>query len=228
MVYDGFIFDNDGTLYEMPSGFKVSVINCMIEHLSKTLSVSKSKIKRERNRLIEKYGLESTVYVFNKEYDINMNDFTEKVFSPFLSKDLKELGIIPNAKLANLLESITVPKVVLTNNSSAFARHILQQVGIAHTIDKIIGESEMDYKIKPQTYAYKAGLKEIQKLLGHQPTNVLMVEDVSGFLVPAKELGITTVLVGEKHLEKPAHVDYIINDIVDLGKIINDNAGVNI
>jgi putative hydrolase of the HAD superfamily len=73
---------------------------------------------------------------------------------------------------------------------------------------------DMNYERKPQPRAYQ----RICEMLGVRPTECLLVEDNVRNLRPAKDLGMTTVLVGSDGTE--ASIDYAIARIEDIGGVL--------
>lgn len=209
MEIESILFDNDGTLYKLRQDFFDAVIENMLSYVSKKLNISEKKAINERKRLIEKYGVKSTEYVFSKEYRLNRDDFVKDTY---LSVNLGDYGIQYNKDLRGILQNIKLPKSILTNNPSEFARKILTTLGIEDLFENIIGSKEMNYKLKPRKEAF---LKTAE-ITGYDLEKTLYVDDIPEFLLAAKKLGISTVLVGAKH---NGNIDYQIEKIEDIGKI---------
>ena len=100
-------FDNDGTLYELKPEFKEDIIQSMISYLSKKLDVSEREATSLRERLIRKYGVESTEFAFGREYNMPYDEFVK---STYLSIDTRNSGIRYNKKLREMLRKIKLPK----------------------------------------------------------------------------------------------------------------------
>ncbi|MDI6720926.1 MAG: HAD-IA family hydrolase [Candidatus Aenigmarchaeota archaeon] len=215
------IFDNDGTLYRMPKEFPADVVGRMISFLSSRLDKPEHEIAAERKRLIEREGVSSTEYVFGKEYEIEYDEFLKNTY---LSVELEKYGICRDERLRSMLEKISLPKSVLTNNPSEFARKILTSIGIEDMFEYIIGSREMNYQLKPRKEAFLNALE----ITGYDPEETIFIDDIPEFHIYAKELGITTVLVGQKAGGYP-HIDHYIEEIYDLNRILGgeSDAGHN-
>jgi pyrimidine 5'-nucleotidase len=210
MKIKNLIFDNDGTLYKLKPKLKEDIVQSMVSYLSNKLSITEKKAASLRKKLIRKYGVESTEFVFGKEYDIPYEDFVK---STYLSVDVRNRGITYDKKLRDLLQKIKLPKSVLTNNPSEFARRILVSLGIEDLFENVIGSREIEYKLKPSPEAF---LKAIE-ITGYNPKQTMFLDDIPQFLLTAKKLGMTTVLIGS---EKGSYADYSIKNISDIRKVL--------
>jgi len=68
---------------------------------------------------------------------------------------------------------------------------VLDLLGIRHHFGRIVDVRDLEYESKPQPAAYE----RVCELLGVLPEECLMVEDNARNLMPARELGMITVLV---------------------------------
>ena len=210
MKIKSIILDNDGTLYKLRPGFKEKIVQSMVSYLSDKLGITEKEAATLRTALIGKYGVESTEFVFGKEYDISYDDF---VNSTYLSVDVRKNGINYNKKLRDMLKGIKLPKSILTNNTSEFARKILESLGIEDLFENVIGSRELDYKLKPSSEAF---LKAIE-VTGYDPKKTMFVDDIPQFHLVAKNLGMATVLIGEA---KYPYVDYNIKSIFGIKNVL--------
>jgi putative hydrolase of the HAD superfamily len=214
MQIKSIIFDNDGTLYRMPRGFKERVVGVMANYISLKLGMAPEAVLAERNRLITKHGVESTEFVFHLEYGLNIRDFLE---STYLSLNFEELGIKRDEKLKNMLESQNMQKSILTNNPSRFARKLLRTIGIEGMFQHVIGCGEMNFQLKPRIEAFLQALQ----ITGYDPKGTVFVDDVAEFHIQAKKLGMTTVLLANNN-EKPPYVDHVIQEVYALADILEE------
>jgi len=211
MEIKNLILDNDGTLYKLEPKLKEDIIQSMVSYLSNKLGISEKEASSLRKRLIRKYGVESTEFVFEKEYNIPYDEFVK---STYLSVDVRSCGIKYNKQLRNLLQKIKLPKSVLTNNPSEFARKILGSLGVEELFENVIGSRELEYKLKPSSEAF---LRAIE-VTGYDPKQTMFVDDIPQFHRAAKELGMTTVLIGPER--SYPYVDYNIESIFEIKKIL--------
>lgn len=216
MKIEYIIFDNDGTLYELDSGFKEAVVERMTSFLAQKLQIPKNRVAEERKRLIRKYGVESTEFVFGREYGI---DYDEFVNGTYLLVPIEEHGISYDDRLQTMLQNIDIPKAVLTNNPSEFARKILESLGVEKFFEHVIGSREMSYRLKPNREAFLRAVG----ITGSNSETTMFVDDIPEFHQPAKELGMTTVLIGSRNRQgKKDYIDYEIEKIYELEQILKD------
>ena len=113
-----------------------------------------------------------------------------------------------------MLDSIPQPKVVFTNASREHACRVLKILGIQDRFERIIDVRDVQYVSKPQPEAYR----RICDLLEVRPVECVFVEDNVRNLRPAKELGMTTVLVSGDGTADG--VDYVIARIEEIGDLL--------
>jgi len=208
------LFDNDGTLCELDSGFKEAVVRRMTSFLAQKLQIPEDQVVEERKRLIRKYGVESTEFVFGREYGI---DYDEFVNGTYLLVPIEEHGVRYDDRLQAMLQNIEIPKAVLTNNPSEFARKILKSLGVEQFFEHVVGSREVNYKLKPNREAF---LRAVD-IARFNPKTTMFIDDIPEFHQPAKELGMTTVLIGSRNRqEKRDYVDYEIERIYELKQIL--------
>jgi putative hydrolase of the HAD superfamily len=116
-------------------------------------------------------------------------------------------------------------KFVFTNGDEAYARRVLDRLGLANLWDGLHDIHAMNYVPKPNPDAYRAMCDRH----GIDPTRALFVEDMARNLAPAKALGMTTVWIDNgsdhgAHEHDPAFIDYRTHDIgVWLTEILGDD-----
>ncbi|MBI2172599.1 MAG: HAD-IA family hydrolase [Candidatus Aenigmarchaeota archaeon] len=203
------IFDNDGTTYRMPEGFVEAVMDSLIRYAAGELMLSYDETSAERSRLVEKYRVRCTEFVFGEEYGMKYEGFVQNAYMKVPLEDF----IHPDIRLARTLERMNMPKSILTNNPSEFGKRILELLGIADMFERVIGSREVGFRLKPEKEAFERALK----ITGYEPLETLFVDDTPENHACAKELGMTTVLMGQG--EYP-YVDYPIREIYDIERCI--------
>src|ERR1035437_40133 len=124
---DLWIFDNDGTLYDDTQAHK-QLMEILYRHCSMVLGVSLESVPEEIKKLKTKWNTEFSLIALRKEFGF---DFSEMVNQTYLKIDLEKCGV-PNTDpiRVNALCVIESPKIVFTNNSSAYARKVLKHIGL--------------------------------------------------------------------------------------------------
>jgi len=127
---------------------------------------------------------------------------------------LEEL-LSTNFELCKLLERIAADKVIFTNGSFNHAMRVLKILGVDKYFSQIFDIKFMGYLAKPNPWSYK----KVLDALGVEGRDCLIVEDLTKNLLPAKKLGMTTVLVGK---EDTAGADFIIEDIFGMDRVLGE------
>jgi putative hydrolase of the HAD superfamily len=119
----------------------------------------------------------------------------------------------PNQELDALLAGLPGEKVIFTNADRPHAERVLAQLGIRPHFSRIVDVVAVGYIPKPNVQAYTNCLR----LLDARAEECALIEDTGRNLAPAKQLGMTTVLV-DGDPNDPA--DYKIPTILDLGPVV--------
>jgi len=130
--------------------------------------------------------------------NINIEDFLER-----------------DEELINILSGIEQEKIIFTNSPREYALNVLRVLGVEEFFSDIIDIRYLDFIPKPSEEAFKRLFKGRIK-----PKESMIVDDYEHNLKPAKKFGMTTVLVGNDKNTKYPHVDYYINKIIDIKKIL--------
>lgn len=202
------IFDLDGTIYYPVTPVEKAVVNRMRNFFSTRLGIPVDEYEALRLHLKQKHRTEYTLQAFCREYGWN---FDEVVKECYLTVSYKDIGIQPTPGLQTIQE-LPGEKWILTNAPVAYAKTILQQVGVREVFTRILGLGETESFTKPHPEAY-------QRVQHHGP--IIMIEDTPANLHIPKELGWTTVLLilSDKMETPPTYVDMVINDLSELHKL---------
>lgn len=123
---------------------------------------------------------------------------------------LDELMLWP--ELDALLSALPGEKSIFTNASRVHAERVLARLGIRRHFARIVDIASVGYISKPDPVAYAACLR----LVNARAEDCVLVEDMGRNLLPARALGMTTVLVdGDPNDD----ADYHIPTILDLGPV---------
>jgi putative hydrolase of the HAD superfamily len=90
---------------------------------------------------------------------------------------------------------------------------VLELLGIAHHFSTIVDIRATDFVSKPDPDAYRRVLERI----GAQAGECILVEDNPRNLLPAKALGMATVLVDH---DDCGDVHHCVSDILDVGEVV--------
>ena len=189
------LFDLDNTLYSCRYGLEDKVRQRIQEFNAAFLGVSPEEAWRERMAEADRYGT-------NLEWLMGEKGFTGvEAYLAAVHPPNEADGLPPDPALRSFLESIPLPKAILTNSPQEHADLILGKLGIRDIFTHIFDIRQCGFKGKPSAEVFTHALN----ILGMRADEVLFVDDnpqyVDGFIA----LGGKGVLFDETG----AHNDYI-------------------
>jgi putative hydrolase of the HAD superfamily len=128
-----------------------------------------------------------------------------------------EKRLSPDPALAGLLASLSFPKGIFTSGHRPHALRVLRCLGVEQFFPQIFDITFTQYIPKPNPEPY-------HQVLAHlclEGRDCMMIEDMPANLKPAKDLGMTTVLIGEAPGGIDGCIDYEIRDIWELRKVFD-------
>ena len=218
------IFDLDNTLYPPEENIFSQIDKKMTSFISSNLNISFDEAYEIQKENFINHGTTLAGFMNDKNNKINPDKFLEYVHDIDLSTLRKD------NKLREVLLLIPGKKYIFTNGTKHHAENVLKKLNLENIFQSIFGIKEANYLPKPNIKTYDLFLKN-NKI---DPKTCIMFEDMSRNLIPAKELGMTTVLLKRELLNKHNSLhkdkykdlwddnydaDYIIDDIA---KFINN------
>ena len=180
--------------------------------------MTEEKAKAFQKELYLKYGLTLRGLMIEKKIDPDpFLKFVHNVSHPELKRD---------KELYNLIENLNGKKYIYTNASYGHAKNILSILGIFDLFEIILDIKNTNYIPKPNEKSYtimknKFGLNEFNL------KRSIFVEDTLDNLIPAQNLGMTTVWIENKlkdiDIKKKSTIDYSFINIKSFLKFINNN-----
>jgi putative hydrolase of the HAD superfamily len=213
------LFDLDNTLYPKSLGIFDMVVERIRHYMEKRMGFEKNLARELRQEYIQKYG--STLRGLMIHQNINPEDYLEYVHDVGV-----EEKVSPNPALAELLRAIPVDKAIFTSGHRPHALRVLRCLGVEQYFPRIFDITFTRYIPKPNPEPYG----QVLESLGIEGLACMMIEDLPANLKPAKEMGMTTVLVDQDLRgiqEMDGFVDYEIADILQLRKLL-ERMGVDI
>jgi len=204
---DCWVFDLDNTLY---CSRRYDLFPAMGEKMrlfiEQEMGVSVEDAQAMRERFSQDYG--TTLRGLMVEYKVRPEDFLDFVH------DLDLDQIKPEPALDAALGALPGRKVVFTNATVKYAIEIMNRLGVTDHFDAIFDVAAADFIPKPQMPAYDHFLRAT----GVSPDRAIFFEDMAKNLVPAAEIGMTTVWVENERpnaLPTPTcdHIHYIAEDL---------------
>jgi len=200
------IFDLDNTLYPASSRLFDQVDWNMTDFVSRLLDLPRDEARALQKQYFREYG--TTMRGLMTRHDVDPKAFLDYVHNI----DLAPIAADP--VLTASLEKLPGRKVIFTNGSTAHAENITRHIGIDHHFEGCFDIIDAGYVPKPAADTYDAFCRRFDI----DPADAVMVEDMAKNLVPAAELGMTTVWLDtgvgwSRETSDDGHVHHRIEDL---------------
>lgn len=208
MPYSTLLIDLDGTLYPQNNGIWEEIAARMEKYMHDELNLPKTEIPGLRKEYYRIYG--TTLSGLRKNYHVNEVEFLNYVHDVPIHQYLS-----PDLKLREMLNGLPQKKWVFTNSDKGHAQRVLNALDITDLFEGILDITHFNYLNKPNNLTYKQALMSIGE---PDPYSCMFVDDSPANLPPARDLGLTTVLVGNQTAN--SGTDYHISSIYELPSIL--------
>jgi len=205
MKFNLIIFDLDGTLYRFDNGnsatftsskFYADIKEKVYSFFMRQFGISRKQAEAEYQRIKEKYRGEVSLGV-EKESGISRYEYFGNTWNlnpaEYLSK---------NGNLESILTRISSKRVVLTSAPRIWAESALSYLGVLPLFEEIF-TGEPDIR-KPNPLAFKQILKKYRV---SAKRGLSVGDQVSSDIIPAKSLGMKTILIGDRSSEADVCID---------------------
>ena len=199
------ILDLDETLYPRSTGLMGEIGRRMLAYLTSRMGFTPDEAAEIRRRFFVQYG--TTLRGLQIEYQVDANDYLQFVHDIPLRN-----YIMPDPALDAMLARIPLLKSIFTNADTVHAQHVMEHLGVAQHFPVVVDIHAVDFHCKPEPEAYR----RLLSILGVTGPACILVEDMARNLRPAREFGITTVLVDG---DKNDGVDYAIRNLLELERL---------
>ena len=207
--FQNWIFDLDNTMYDINLGLFKKISNRITDFIMSKYSLDIDQAKKIQKEYYLKYGLTLRGLIVEKKLEPEeFLDYVHDVEHPELEK---------NDQLISKIRLLEGKKIIFTNATSNHSKKILKILELEHDFDQIIDIKDLEYIPKPDKRSYKK-LLECLNLNKENLNKTIFFEDTVKNLIPAKELGITTVWmknpINEKDFMKNCNfIDYSFNNL---------------
>ena len=207
--FQNWIFDLDNTMYDINLGLFKKISNRITDFIMSKYSLDIDQAKKIQKEYYLKYGLTLRGLIVEKKLEPEeFLDYVHDVEHPELEK---------NDQLISKIRILEGKKIIFTNATSKHAKKILNILELEHDFDQIIDIKDLEYIPKPDKRSYEK-LLECLNLNKENLDKTIFFEDTVKNLIPAKELGITTVWmknsINEKDFIKNFNfIDYSFNNL---------------
>lgn len=183
------IFDLDDTLYPAETQFMRLIQDRINAYMVRTVGLPAVEALAVQKGYLRDYG--TSLAGLMAHYQIDPTDFLAEVHDVPL--DL----LSPDPGLRAGLERLQGPRIVFTNGSAGHAKRVLDQLALTDLFDGVFALEDADLipKPDPRTFA------RMSERFGVNPTSAAFFEDTARNLKTAKDIGMTTVLVGARAME---------------------------
>ena len=214
---DSWIFDLDNSLYPASCNLFELMELKMGSYIQQLLGVDAEEARRVQKRYFHEHG--TTLAGLMLSHGIDPHDFLDFVH------DIDLARVTADPELVAALDRLPGRKFVFTNGDEAYARRVLDRIGLANAFDGMHDIHAMNYVPKPDPSSYAA----LCERHGIEPKRALFVDDMARNLAPAKALGMVTVWLdnGSEQVGDAAadHVDFVAPDIgAWLAQILGEEA----
>jgi len=207
--FQNWIFDLDNTLYDINLGLFKKISKRITDFIMLKYSLDIEQARNIQKEYYLKYGLTLRGLIVEKKLEPEeFLDYVHDVEHPELKK---------NDQLISKMRMLEGKKIIFTNATSKHAEKILKILELEDDFDQIIDIKDLEYIPKPDKRSYKK-LLECLNLSKENLNRTIFFEDTIKNLIPAKELGITTVWMknslNEKDFNKNfSFIDYSYNNL---------------
>lgn len=210
MAITTILFDLDNTLYPSSSGLMRAIDTRIVEYVRTLLGISMEEAMTVRQDYFLTYGttLRGLQHHHNVDAEHYLNYVHELAMDSFVASD---------AELDHLLGQLNATKIIFTNSPREHAERVLKALAIEQHFSQIFDIRFFLFSPKPDPAGYQRALD----ILGVNGNETVLIEDTLKNLVPARTLGMTTILIGDPNsLEAAALSDYVVPDILAAIRIV--------
>lgn len=202
------VFDLDNTLHNASPHIFPHINRSMTAYLQEHLQLGEEEAGRLRAHYWRSYG--ATLLGMMRHHGTDPEHFLRATHAfPNLSN-----MVVFERGLAAMLRRLPGRKLVLSNAPRAYARAVLQLLGIEGQFDAVHSIESTGYQPKPSIAAFHSLLH----VHGLTASRCVMVEDSRDNLRPAKRLGMKTVWV-TREARAPTYVDVKTASVLALPRL---------
>jgi len=206
---DTWIFDLDNTIYPAASRLFDQVRYRMTDYIQHHFSLDRDTARAMQRDLFLRHR--TTMKGLMIEHGTDPHHFMDFVHDI----DLSTLGY--DAELDEGINALPGRKVIFTNGSNHHAERILDAYGIRHHFHFYYDIFSANFLPKPELKTYEDFVKKADI----NPRSAVMIEDMAINLLPAYQLGVTTLWLDHPDEDVPSegrtddlsHIHYIARDL---------------
>ena len=199
------LIDLDNTLYPDNTIAIELLRKRIVQFLVEEMGITPAEAADLRLRLFKSYG--TTLRGLQIEYQVDMKHYLEYIHDLPMDEILA-----PDPELDRMLHALPQRKVIFTNADRDHAQRVIDILAVQGHFDRIIDIYDIYPYCKPEIEAFQKALT----LIGEDPHQCLMVDDIAANLDTAQSLGIKTVSVGQHPHAGSPHIPNIkaLSDLI--------------
>ncbi|MEO8419469.1 MAG: pyrimidine 5'-nucleotidase [Methylophilaceae bacterium] len=201
------IFDLDDTLHDASTHIFPQLNQAMTQYIMDTLALDEPAAFKLRQHYWRIYG--ATLKGLMRHHGTDPYHFLDKTH---VLMELPQM-VIQTKMLRHFLQRLSGRKVVFTNAPMAYARRVLDILGIEDLFETIFSVESTRFHPKPAV----RGFKRLLTTIGAKAADCIMVEDSLPALRTAKRMGMKTIYV-TRTLHKPNYVDARTSSVLKLSR----------
>ena len=206
--FEYILFDLDETLYPKEAGLMDAISDRILLFMIHQVGIPADDAPTKKRDYYQKYG--TTLRGLMEEDHINPADYLKFVH------DVNPQDFFgPSPPLDYMLQQIPLRKVVFTNSDLPHSERVLNTLRVRPHFESIIDIEALDYKCKPDPLAYK----RVLQMLGVSGESCIIVDDKPRNLIPARDVGMTTILINGGEGNSIA-IDYIVPTVFHVENIL--------
>ena len=212
---DCWIFDLDNSLYPASANLFALIDVRMGQFIQELVGCDHEEARRIQKGYFRDHG--TTLAGLMKSHGTDPRIFLDYVH------DIDLARIAADPRVVAAMDALPGRKFVFTNGDEAYARRVLDRLGLANAFDGLHDIHAMGYVPKPDPRSYAAMCERY----AIAPERALFVEDMARNLEPAKALGMTTVWVdnGSEQAGRDADATFIDYRTTDIGEWLTEITG---
>jgi len=179
------LFDLDNTLYPKSCGLWQEIGRRINRYMTERLGIDEREVSATREQFLKAFG--TTLNALRRYYSVDPDEFLAFVHDIPLGRYLQY-----DPELDHMLQRLKLRKIIFTNADAQHARRVLSRLGLMRHFESIIDIHLLQFVNKPERRAYVKALE----FASARPEECVFVEDSLANIIPAGELGMTTVMVG--------------------------------
>ncbi|MBC8162329.1 MAG: pyrimidine 5'-nucleotidase [Roseiflexaceae bacterium] len=206
------LFDLDNTLYPDTSGIMQMFDQRISAYVADVLKLDMEAARQARHEFYTTYGttLRGLQVTYGDQIDVEhyLSYVHELEMDAFLKLD---------AALDARLAEIRAPKSVFTNSPIEHTQRVLAALGVERHFKHIFDIRYHQFEPKPATTTYQ----RVLDALGLAGRGVVFLEDSPQNLPPAKQLGMTTILLSPQANDAAVPpADFVVPDILSALSVV--------